>query len=353
MEREKQSLMEMIDRPVFTVQNGIITDCNQTAKNRQIPVGKPISVLMPDYLDQYENYNGGVLYMTLQLGSTQCGTTVIRHQETDYFLMDRDSDLQHLQALALAAQQLRTPLSNVMVLGDILYPKLQDADQQETATQMRKALFQLMRMIGNMADAERYIGLDLSSFENTDLCKFFEEVFQKAGTSLEKTDIRIHFTCESSRIITLADRERLERAVYNILSNAVKFSKPGSVIEAKLTKSGKYARLTIEDQGDGIADHAKGNLFHRYMREPAIEDSRFGMGRGMTFIRSVAAAHGGTVLLENTGGTRVTMCLAVRKNVPARLCSPQMRIGNYAGGYDLGLLEFSESLPIAAYEETT
>ena len=88
------------------------------------------------------------------------------------------------------------------------------------------------------------------------------------------------------------------------------------------------------------------------MREPAIEDSRFGLGLGMTLIRSVAADHGGTVLLEQSQGTRVAMTIAIRKEASGTLRTPKLRIGDYAGGRDLGLLEFSDSLPTSAYEET-
>ena len=72
----------------------------------------------------------------------------------------------------------------------------------------------------------------------------------------------------------------------------------------------------------------------------------------MTLVRSAASIHGGTVLLEQTTGTRVAMTIAIRKEVPGSLRSPKLRIGDYAGGRDLGLLEFSEVLPTSAYENT-
>ena len=124
-------------------------------------------------------------------------------------------------------------------------------------------------------------------------------------------------------------------------------------MEVKLTSNGKMARLTVEDHGDGIAHHVQGTLFHRYMREPAIEDSRFGLGLGMTLVRTAAALHGGTVLLEQAGGTRVTMTMAIHKTAPQELRSPILRLGDYAGGRDLGLLEFSDSLPTDCYEQNS
>ena len=351
MEQDKQNLLEMIDRPAFIAHHGIITDRNEAAKQRQIPLGQAVEALMPEGCDAYKEYRGGILYLTLQIGWIQCGATVVRQEDRDIFLMDRDADQAQLQTLALAAQQLRMPLSNVMTLADQLFPELADG-QKEKASQMRRALFQLMRLITNMADAERYTGLDAPSFESTELCSFFREVVQKADTSLASTKVQVRFTCPETRIFTMVDRERMERAVLNLLSNAVKFSRPGSYVDVTLTRSGKMAMLTVEDHGSGIADHVQGSLFHRYMREPAIEDSRFGLGLGMTLVRTVAAAHGGTVLLEQTAGTRVAMTMAIRKEIPGTLRSPKLRISDYAGGRDLGLLEFSESLPDSAYEET-
>ena len=350
MEQNIQNLLEMIDRPAFTVQDGIITECNQMAKNRQISVGSSITELLPEDCEAYNRYTSGILYLTLQIGWIPCGATVVRQNEQDTFLLDRDADQAQLQALSLAAQQLRVPLSNVMTVADCLFPELPEETQKAQAAQMRHALFQLMRLISNMADAERYTGLNAPNYENTELCHFFKEIFEKASATLESAKVSVVFTCPAAPVFTAADRECLERAVYNLISNAVKFSKPGSCVTGKLSVNGKMACLTVEDQGDGIAPHVQGTLFHRYMREPSIEDSRFGLGLGMTLIRSAAAMHGGTVLLEQTGGTKVAMTIAIRKQAPGTLRSPKLRIGDYTGGRDQGLLEFADSLPVHSYE---
>ena len=59
MEQDKQDLLEMIDRPAFVVRSGIIIDCNQMAKNRQIPVGQAVEAVLPENCDAYHNYQGG------------------------------------------------------------------------------------------------------------------------------------------------------------------------------------------------------------------------------------------------------------------------------------------------------
>lgn len=351
MTQDTQSLLEMIDRPAFIVRDGIVINCNQLAMHRQIPLGEPVSKVLPAESNAYRDYRDGILYLTLQIGWIFCGATVVKHEGADLFLMDRDADQAQLQTLALAGQQLRMPLSNVMVLTEQLLPLLQGEAEKEKAAQLYRALFQLMRPISNMADAERYTGLNDPQFEKTELCLFFREIVEKAAVSLSEIPVTIHYTCPEAPIFTVLDRERMERAVYNLLSNAVKFSDPGSCVHVTLSRSRKLACLVVEDTGDGIADHVKGTLFHRYMREPAIEDSRFGLGLGMTLVRTAAACHGGTVLFEQTKGTRVAMTMAIRKEAPGPLRSPAMKMGTYSGDHDPGLLEFSDTLPAEAYRD--
>ena len=350
MEQDKQNLLEMIDRPAFVVKDGIIIAGNQIAKNRQIKLHSPVWDLLPLGSDAYRDYQCGILYLTLQLGRIRCGATVTRQSDGDLFLLDRDTDRCQLQALSLAGQQLRMPLSNVMILAESLLKELED-DRKETAAQMRRALFQLMRPISNMADAERYTEQASPSYEHTELRSFFREIIEKSQAYLEKTNVTVQLHCPDKPIFTLINRELMERATYNLLSNAVKFSRPGAVVNVTLFRTKTMACLTVEDQGDGIADHVQGTLFHRYMREPAIEDSRFGLGLGMTLVRSAAATHDGTVLLEQSKGTRVAMTMAIRRKIPTQVHTPQIQISDYAGGMDLALLEFSDLLPADAYEE--
>jgi K+-sensing histidine kinase KdpD len=142
----------------------------------------------------------------------------------------------------------------------------------------------------------------------------------------------------------------LERAVYNILSNAIKFTPKGGTIEAKLALKGSMLCLSVQDSGSGIPQELRDHVYTRFQRGPALEDGRFGIGLGMVLIRSTASAHGGTVLIDHPGqtGTRITMTMDVRRGTGNTLRSGLLRM-DYAGEQDHSLIELSDILPPEAY----
>jgi K+-sensing histidine kinase KdpD len=139
--------------------------------------------------------------------------------------------------------------------------------------------------------------------------------------------------------------------VYNLLSNAVKFTPRGGYIDAKLTRRGTKLYLTVQDSGSGVDPKVRGNVYSRYLRQPGVEDGRFGIGLGMVLIRSAAAAHGGTVLMEHPEGlgARITMTMTIRQS-SGSLRSNILKV-DYAGERDHGLIELAESLPSKLYEK--
>ena len=122
-------------------------------------------------------------------------------------------------------------------------------------------------------------------------------------------------------------------------------------MEITLRRNGDRVSLTIADNGEGIADQVYPTLFRRYLRQPGLEDSRYGLGLGMSLIRSAAIAHGGTVLVTPgiQGGTRVVLALSAKSKSGNQLRSPIFRM-DYTGGRDHQLVELSEVLPKESYK---
>lgn len=339
-------LLDLLDRPAFCVQAGTVTQANTAACQRLITPGIPVADLLGSCAQAYAEFTGGCLYLTVTTADIGCGACVTRKDGTDIFVLDPDADPQ-LQAMALSAQQLRSPLQSVMTLAD----NMEDSKQ---ADQLRRGLYQLQRIICNMADISRYQEQAMLHMETTDLGSVITETVEKAAALLARSQIRLHFTGLTQTVIGLADRELLERAVNNLISNAVKFSPKGSTLEAKLTCRGSLLSFSLRDAGEGIAPDVYASLFSRYLRQPGIEDGRYGMGLGLALVRTAAASHGGTVLIDQPEGrgTRVTMTISVRESEGTQLRAPiLLPISDYAGGRDHALLELSDCLSADVYQE--
>lgn len=342
--------LELIDRPAFCVKNLVVIAANSAAESRMVGIGTDVRKIVTEHYDVYEKFINGSLYLTISTGGLPCSASITRTTECDIFLVHQNDD-DYLQALALAAQQLRIPLSNVMLITDKLFSELDDANMAQQANQINRSLFQLLRIVSNMSDADRYKNARTSGMETIDFSALFAEIMEKAQAIFKDLGITLSYTVPNEPILGMAHAEKMERAVYNLLSNALKFSPDGSEVEAKLIKNGNHASFIISNQNPEPVDD--NSFWCRYRREPSIEDNRFGLGLGMTLISSIASAHGGTVLIDHPTPleTRVTMTVKIVKNNSTTVSSPVFRIGDYAGGRDKGLLELSEILPLEAYKD--
>lgn len=351
METTKQfDWLDFIDRPAFCVKDGVVVASNAAAQNRLIRVGDDVRNIVTAHWDTYESFSNGSLFMTVTVGLVPCNTNITRTADGDVFILEQDSKDDQLQALALAAQQLRIPLSNIMALADTMQSKSKTKAEQQQATQLHRSLFQLLRIVSNMSDSGSYYDIPMVGMEITNITGLFREIMEKAQTISENTGIKLIYTESKEVVLTIADPEKLERAVYNILSNAIKFSPPGGTVDAKLSCNGKQIAFTVCNTCAEPVEEQ--HFWNRYRREPAIEDSRHGLGLGMTLIGAAATTHGGTVLVDHPDNqtTRVTMTLAVKKNDSNTVRSPVLRISDYAGGRDKALMEFAELLSADAYD---
>lgn len=344
-------MLDLMTYPAFCVKDGSIVYANHPAQACLLTDGTPISQILLTGTEEYSVFQDGCLYLTLSVGNACRGASVTRMGEFDVFVLEPTDDLAALQGLALAAQELRLPLSNVMTVTDKLFPQLETPDTEEQMARINKGLFQLLRIVSNMSDALPYSQLPSQGHEVVNVCDYFGELFQTTAELAQEAGITLHFQNWNAPVYTLANPDKLQRAVSNILSNAMKFTPKGGSIYAKLSRRGNMLYLTIQDSGSHVPKDLRGSLFSRYQRTPAIEDSRNGIGLGMVLVRSTAAMHGGTVLLEypENSGTRVTMTLSIRQKTDATVQSPILQV-DYAGERDHRLLELADVLPHTLYQ---
>ena len=345
MEQENivSSLLELVERPALCVCNGTIVQVNQSAHQKMINVGMPISDLLAEDDTAYAGFQGGTLTLSLVLSGVPCKAQVSRIGDNDIFVLETDDP--ELRAIALAAQHLRNPLNSVITVSELI-----SCDNDKYMSQLQRGLHRLHRIVCNMSDSYRYQQDSAARMETTDIVSVIDESMEAIRTHLESCNIQVQYAGLGRSVYGLADREMLERAVYNLISNAVKFMAEDGILSVKLTQNANLLSFAV--QASGVPSNPN-SIFKRYQRQPGVEDSRHGIGLGMPLVRAVAAAHGGTVLIDHPDEetTRITMTISVTTSTENIVrSSVRLPVSNYAGDRDRGLLELSEILPADAYQ---
>ena len=344
-------MLEKTNCGVIVVENGIVTQANQAARNRQISIGANITDYISIGAEEYADFTNGKLCLALNVYDASVNATVVENGDAHIFYLESDYEEPELRAFALAAQHLREPLANAMTCTNDI--AAQDApDVQKQLAQLNKNLYRLHRAICNMSDAAQYQNPRPSRIEYREIGSIFTEVMEKASHHLSVSGHKLNYTCMNEQVNSKVDSEKLERALLNMISNTAKFAAKGSEIHASLHRSGNKLYFTLENKADPAISSQKVNIFSHYLREPGIESPQNGIGLGMTLVQKAAAAHGGTLLMQHSEdfGIRLTMTIPVDTAKMPKLRSNVRLPVDYAGGYDHTLTELADVLPPELYK---
>lgn len=348
---DQRYLLELIARPAFCVTDGTITETNESARQRQIHTGMQIDDLLVTGREEYSSFDNGCLFLTLSVCGLTHGASITKNGDSQLFLLETDIGNKELQAVSLAANRLREPLSNVMIIADQLLDSANTVPKDQVSS-LKNSLYQMLRTVYNMSDSASYTARKLSRFTTENLSGLINEIMEKTCVAAADSGRRISYQPLVEGVYALADKELLERAILNLVSNALKFSPNDSEIRARLIRKDKKLLFTIENTCEDSRSELNSDIFTRYMREPGIEDCNRGIGLGMVIVRAAAMAHLGTVLWEipKDRTVRLTMSIALRRNKSNDIRSPQLSY-DYTGGRDHVLIELSDALHHTAYED--
>ena len=346
IKQEIITMLHLLPQPAFLVRDGMICHTNAAAGVYLIREGTPVAELLAEGMEDYNAFTEGSVYLALLLGGSRVGTVVTELEEYRLFTLEQPAEQAQLQGMALAAQQMRGPLSAMIAASADFLPEA-SAGHPESAAQFQCRMHQLLRRLGNMSDAIHYAKPESGWMEYTEMASFLEEILEKAESLAKQGGYTIRYQLPREAVCTMADREKVERALLNMLSNAMKFTPRESEILVQLTSRGKRLCLSVTGSGERLS----GDIYNRFCRQPMLEDPRNGIGLGMVLIRATALAHGGAVFTDqiDEGHNRVTLSLPVRRPDNPGLRTPIMHM-DYAGGYDHCLLELSDVLPLELYQ---
>jgi two-component system, chemotaxis family, CheB/CheR fusion protein len=216
--------------------------------------------------------------------------------------------------LSLVSHELRGPLNVISGWAAVL-----DASRARGDDQLAKAVQTIQRhcqiqarLIDDLLDVSRIssgrLELDL---QPVDLCACVRSVVHGLTPYAQAKDIRLVDGGLQRSLLINADNRRLQQITSNLLSNAVKFTPNGGRVEVAVTRIGPMAELSVVDSGIGIDPQRLSRLFDRLFEHGPTRTREYGgMGLGLSIVKHLVVAHGGTVSAQSEGkdrGARLTV----------------------------------------------
>ena len=205
--------------------------------------------------------------------------------------------------IASVSHELRTPLNAVIGFAEILVNRYFGAlnpRQLDYSHSILASARLLMRLINDILDlATIEAGYMVLETRRIDVIAMLHAVLSLTRERARSRDLEIDLRCPPEIGVVEGDERRLKQALFNLISNAVKFTPPGGAIRLEATRRADTIWLTVADTGVGIptADQARVfEKFERGVRQP-------GAGLGLSLVKSLIELHGGTVVIEACLGT--------------------------------------------------
>ncbi|WP_437832820.1 PAS domain-containing protein [Sorangium sp. So ce1153] len=247
--------------------------------------------------------------------------------------------------LATVSHELRTPLQSILGWARILRTGEVDAESLERglATIERNAKAQ-SQLIEDVLDASTIIAGKLQlRTDPVDVRQVLATALDLVRPAALAKGVTVNAWVVDDVGIFLGDADRLQQIVWNLLTNAVKFTPSGGHVRVGARRVDALLEVEVEDNGEGIPKSFLPFLFERFRQaDGGMTRAHGGLGLGLAIVRHLAEAQGGTVDAESDGegkGARFRVRLPVRAEAHTALPSPQRRGSDSPGGSARRVLE--------------
>ena len=220
----------------------------------------------------------------------------------------RESERLKSELISIVSHELRTPLASVIGFTSLLLQREFDVDARRhylgiVDAQARR----LASLLEDFLDVQKIEAgrLDLAE-ELVDMASLMEDQRELYARQSPRHTLE----AELERPLPVrGDPQRLSQVVGNLLSNAIKYSPAGGRVEIGGARSDDSVRISVRDEGLGIAREQQGRIFTKFFRGEAGASGIGGTGLGLAFSREVVEAHGGRIGFDSTAGQGSTFWL--------------------------------------------
>lgn len=204
------------------------------------------------------------------------------------------------------SHEFRTPLSALKASVELLLEEMPDLSQEETASLLNSIHFSLIglqTLIDNLLES---VSIEAGRFQirkrPTELKALAAEAAKIMRPLLERRKQALKISVDPQLPLVEVDPMRMSQVLINLLSNASKYGPIEKTIELTLALQGEHVRVSVADRGDGIPEDERQNIFRRFVRLDHKNKPQYGIGLGLSLVKTIVEEHGGSVGLDERPG---------------------------------------------------
>ncbi|PQV63330.1 PAS domain S-box-containing protein [Abditibacterium utsteinense] len=206
--------------------------------------------------------------------------------------------------LATLSHELRTPLNAIIGWSSMISDsRLAEKEKAHGIEAIKRNALLQAQLIEDILDVSRIITgklrLDVRAFE---LASVIEAAVESVSPAAQAKGIRLQRVLDSGTSLVSGDPSRLQQVIWNLLTNAIKFTPKDGRVQIRLERINSHVEIVVTDNGIGISADMLPHVFERFRQADSSSTRSFGgLGLGLAIVRHIIDMHGGTVEVESPG----------------------------------------------------
>jgi PAS domain S-box-containing protein len=299
----------------FHTSQSVISDILTRLTNGETIVDYPATLRCKDGAVKHVLIHSNARFEDGNLKSTRCFTrdvtdAVVARELELQLSLEREEAVQRFQAadkakdefLAVLGHELRNPLAPIVTAMDLLRRRGLLGDSRELKI-IERQVQHMVRLVDDLLDVQKIIKGEITlRMANVEISEVLNKAVEVVSTFAEEKEQTLQIDFEPSGLMWRGDPARLTQVVTNLLINASRYSPLRTKIVLSAVKVEDEIRISVKDEGNGIAEDVLPDIFRMFYQGPQIGSTmKSGLGIGLALCKSLVNVHGGDIHAHSDG----------------------------------------------------